>query len=367
MDENGPDRLRNRLRQRRLAAGLSQAELARKAGLSRQTVSLLESGRTAPGVGAALRLAKALGCTVEELFTLEEEAGPVEAETPGARPGERVLLARMGSRWIARGLEGLGDRRWPSRAAHAVVEQREGAAARVRRLAGGEGLFLAGCDPALGLLASHASRDAGPLEAFWWEAGNGSALAQLEAGWVHAALIHHGGAAGEAPAPREGVARFLVARWPMGWLVRRGNPLGFQDARDLARLRLVNRERGSGARALLDRQLAEAGLAPAEVAGYEDEVSGHWEAAARVAAGLADVTLAAAAAAESWRLDFLPVSEEQSELWLPEARLEEPWAALLMDRLVSGPFLRELELFGPYDTRGVGRRVVGGSHEEGAG
>ncbi|MDI3298016.1 MAG: substrate-binding domain-containing protein [Bacillota bacterium] len=350
--------LRNRLRQQRLAAGLSQQELARRAGLSRQTVSGLEAGRYAPGVEAALRLARALACRVEDLFSLEEAAEPLEAEMPGGRRGERVVLGRLGGRWIARRLEGLGDRRWSSVAAHGVVEERSGRRVRVRRLAAGEALFLAGCDPALGLLASHVARGAAGLEAFWWEAGNGAALRELRAGRVHAALVHRGSRAeAGAPEPPPGAAGFLLARWPMGWFVRRGNPSGFRGAGDLVRLRLVNRERGSGARALLDRLLAEAGVAPAQVRGYGDEVAGHWEAAARVAAGLADVALGAAAAAEAWGLDFLPVEEQRSELWLPREALEEPWAEPLLETLASGPFLRELAFFGPYDTREVGRRA----------
>ncbi|MBV9534199.1 MAG: helix-turn-helix transcriptional regulator, partial [Solirubrobacterales bacterium] len=56
------------LRERRLQCGLSQTELAARAGVSRQLVAAVEAGRNTPAVDAALRLARALATTVEELF-----------------------------------------------------------------------------------------------------------------------------------------------------------------------------------------------------------------------------------------------------------------------------------------------------------
>ena len=52
---------------------MSQAELAARVGVSRQTVVAIEKGNYNPSVELALRLAGVLGATVEELFTLEEE------------------------------------------------------------------------------------------------------------------------------------------------------------------------------------------------------------------------------------------------------------------------------------------------------
>lgn len=49
-------------------AGLSQEELARQVGTTRQTISALERGRSIPSVSLALALARALDCSVEELF-----------------------------------------------------------------------------------------------------------------------------------------------------------------------------------------------------------------------------------------------------------------------------------------------------------
>jgi putative transcriptional regulator len=65
----------NRVRYFRFMSGeMSQAELADKVGVSRQTIVAVEKGNYNPSVELALRLAKVLATTVEELFTLEEAA-----------------------------------------------------------------------------------------------------------------------------------------------------------------------------------------------------------------------------------------------------------------------------------------------------
>jgi putative transcriptional regulator len=64
---------RNRVRRARLAAELTQAELAAAADVSRQTIVAVEAGDYAPSVYLALALARRLGTSVEELFGDEEE------------------------------------------------------------------------------------------------------------------------------------------------------------------------------------------------------------------------------------------------------------------------------------------------------
>ncbi|NKS87332.1 transcriptional regulator [Prescottella equi] len=63
----------NRVREHRKAVGITQAELARAGGVSRQSIVSVEGGDYAPSVYLALRLAAALGTTVEALFPLNEE------------------------------------------------------------------------------------------------------------------------------------------------------------------------------------------------------------------------------------------------------------------------------------------------------
>ncbi|WP_240372443.1 helix-turn-helix transcriptional regulator [Brevibacterium zhoupengii] len=62
------------LKQVRKSAGLTQAQLAQLTGVSRQTIIATERGDYAPSVYLALRIAKALATTVEEIFSLQEES-----------------------------------------------------------------------------------------------------------------------------------------------------------------------------------------------------------------------------------------------------------------------------------------------------
>jgi len=67
-------RLQNRLRERRKAAGgLTQQELAERAGVTRQSIISIEGGKYRPSVELALMLARALGCAVDDLFHLGDD------------------------------------------------------------------------------------------------------------------------------------------------------------------------------------------------------------------------------------------------------------------------------------------------------
>lgn len=68
----GDPRLASRLKETRTAAGLTQAELAERAGVSRKTVNTVENGIFIPSTVLALGLARALGVKVEDLFWLAD-------------------------------------------------------------------------------------------------------------------------------------------------------------------------------------------------------------------------------------------------------------------------------------------------------
>jgi putative transcriptional regulator len=64
----------NRVREAREAAGLTQAELAGLGGVSRKTINTVENAVFVPSTVIALKLARALGQPVEQLFSLAEQA-----------------------------------------------------------------------------------------------------------------------------------------------------------------------------------------------------------------------------------------------------------------------------------------------------
>ena len=66
--------LRNHIRRFRLTSdGMTQSELARRVGVTRQTILSIEKGKFRPSVELALLLARAFGTSVEELFEIENE------------------------------------------------------------------------------------------------------------------------------------------------------------------------------------------------------------------------------------------------------------------------------------------------------
>jgi len=67
-----PERLANRLKDRRAELGLTQAQLAERVGVTRKTVNTVENGVFVPSTILALKLAEALDLSVEQLFWIEE-------------------------------------------------------------------------------------------------------------------------------------------------------------------------------------------------------------------------------------------------------------------------------------------------------
>ena len=65
--------LLNHVKEYRSELGINQTELGKLAGVSRQTISLIERGDYSPSVTLALKLAKICGVKVEDLFEYEED------------------------------------------------------------------------------------------------------------------------------------------------------------------------------------------------------------------------------------------------------------------------------------------------------
>jgi len=64
--------LRNDVKERRLGRGLSQADLAKAMGVSRQTINSIETGRYVPSLPLALALGRFFGVPIEEMFDADQ-------------------------------------------------------------------------------------------------------------------------------------------------------------------------------------------------------------------------------------------------------------------------------------------------------
>lgn len=364
-----------RLREAREGSGLSQSELAAAVGLTRQSIHAIETGRTRPGVDVALRIAALLGCSVEELFrAVLPSRLSAEASGPLLTTGERVALARLDGRWVSyplkRGLSG--------QAADGIVRRVRRASVEIEPLcadaAAADNVVVMGCAAALGLLAERLNRRPGQGRYLWVPASSTVALQGLAKRQAHVAGVHLiDPRTGEENLPdvqRESGpgsrAVITLARWEVGLVVQKGNPQRLRSIEQLARprssrrsvpLRLVARERGSGARRLLEQELGRVGASGTRVLAQARQVSGHLEVAQAIAMGAADAGLATRDAALAYDLDFIAISEERYDLVLPQAALDDARLQRLLDTLTSVAFRRELTALG-YDARPAGIRVA---------
>jgi transcriptional regulator with XRE-family HTH domain/molybdate-binding protein len=332
----------SRLRECRIGSGLTQAELAERAGVSRALVSAVEAGRHQPRVAAALALARALGSTAEALFG-GRDASPVDAITgePPA-PGTPLRVGLVGDRVVTTASR-MRDECWD--AADAIA----GELGAGIMAPGESGIVMAGCEPGL-MLLERMLRDAGS-RAMSIAATSASARAALEAGRVHAAAVHF--AAGDPPSPGETTAlRIRLASWQVGLAAPRGARRRWWESALGGRVEVIQREPGAAAQEAFLRA-ARARRRPID----GPRVDGHLAASRRcLESGLPAVTIEPAAAAVG--ASFHPLEVHDVELWVHPDRAAEPGVARLLDTLTSGPFRKTLECVGGYDLSGIGRHVV---------
>jgi len=374
------EHFQNRLKDIRVTQGLSQGELAGKSGITRQAVSAIESHLYLPTTAVALRLAAALSCRVEDLFSLAEAHDVIEGKLIGSLPQRdakistlRVKVARVGTRMVVRPVTELGEvlsYTVPADGYAAEVQgQTSGAMVRVNlsrdRQAIEQEISVAGCDPAIFLVGAHLRQRKDQTSVVGWTMGSMAALRALQQGEVHVAGLHlFDPTSGESNLPflrraLKGSNYEIVtfATWEEGLLVRAGNPKSIRAVSDIADpcVTLVNREEGAGARLLLDQRLRVAGINYHQVRGYGTIVASHFEIARAIAGRQADVGVGIRSAAQLFGLDFVPLQAARYDLVVPKAYLKShPTLANLFDTIVSRPFRNEIEALGGYDTRETG-------------
>jgi putative molybdopterin biosynthesis protein len=160
-----------------------------------------------------------------------------------------------------------------------------------------------------------------------------------------------------AASPDVAVVR-LVER-SQGLMVAAGNPLEIEGLADLCRpgVRYVNRQRGAGTRVLLDVMLGQLSLAPSLIEGYAREEPTHLAVAAAIASGRADAGMGIMAAAQAFRLDFVPLVTEPYDLVVAPGAMESAQLAPLWSLLQSDRFKAAVEELGGYFTKEMGRRL----------
>jgi putative molybdopterin biosynthesis protein len=376
-----PPEVENNLASLRQKRGLSAAELARLAGVSRQTIYAMEAGSYVPNTALALKLSRALEATVEEVFSLPGEfpVPPLRTEhaalLPGSeppQPGQPVELCRVDKRLMAAAPAPVP---WYFPASDGIV-----IAAKDSGEVGGSAsvqvfhpesdfqnrILVAGCDPAISVLARHVQ--AAGTQLVLAHRNSSQALELLRNGSIHVAGTHlRDEASGESNLPaigrlfsRQSVAVISFAVWEEGILTARGNPKEIRGVEDLARpgVTIVNREAGAGSRKLLDHHFEKLSIPTRKVRGYDRLAAGHLAAAWRVATGDADCCIATRGAARLFGLGFIPLASERYDLVIRRRHLDMACIQTLLDVLNRSAFRRELDTLGGYDTTAAGKRML---------
>jgi molybdate-binding protein/DNA-binding XRE family transcriptional regulator len=372
--------LGGRVRNARAARGITQLELARRSSISRQALGAIESGLYQPGVIVALSLARELGETVETLFADNDEQQCTRMDVSWSDPEVataggsvcRVALARVAGKVVA----------VPQPAARLSLSPAAGIVDHVGRKRAAVStywsqaeidstLLIAGCDPAVAILADWLARRRSPVTIVAPRCSSSKALAMLAKGAVHVAGVHlRDPKSGEynLKSVRDAIGRRPLvvvnfAGWELGLGVTARNPLGVRGFADLVRpqLRIVNREIGAGARLVLDEALNELGLRSQRIKGYTRELPGHLEIAEAIASGQADAGVTIRVAAEAYGLAFIAIREERYDLVVLEDESGLSPVKAMLEALNSRRFAREINQLCAYDTDQMGK-VIAQSH-----
>jgi putative molybdopterin biosynthesis protein len=358
------------LRLARQARGFSQQQLAGMAGVSRQAVSAVESGLSDPSLRVALALARALGMTVEEVFGPAIPASAVTARpvAPIGDEAARVALAPMGDEFVALPLSGSSVSRAGFLPAGGLAFGTEGEEAHLVQPIGlpRPTLVVAGCDPAMPLLETPLGLLDPPVGLTWWACPSKEALRLAADGLVHVAGAHLRGRSGDyntGPAGEllpQGAEVIGFCSWREGLVLRPDLADGITGLGDVARrgLRLVNREPGSEARSVLDRELATLSIDARHLPGYGTQATGHLQVAGAITAGLADVGVASEPAALAYGLAFIPLAAERFDLVIPADLTGSREVQGLIKVLSSRWLLDQLASLPGYDPARCGEHVA---------
>jgi len=370
-------RVASRLGEIRKSRGVGASDLARRVQVSRQTIYAIEAGTYVPNTEVALNLARELEVTVDELFSLEDASAKspesISAEVLSANAavkGQPVRICQIGSKWVSVPVsatpyymaeaDGVINRAGRSNGRADVVVFAKDEASQKR-------LALAGCDPATGLLSRMVEKISGV------EIVSAAASSKLALTWLSEGKVHIAGSHLEDPKsgefnlpfirkqfPGEDFSVITFARWEEGFVIAPGNPKGIKKIEDLGKksVRFVNRELGSGSRALLDKLLAGAAMPGSAVQGYDRIAFGHLAAAYSVVSHEADACLATRSAAQAFRLDFVPLHSERYDLVLRRRTMELPAVRAFVDVLQRATLRRKLEVLAGYDTSQTGSIIA---------
>jgi len=297
----------------------------------------------------------------EEMMSTREVArylGIHEKQVYALIKSKRIPSTRITGKWVFP--RKLIDEWIESSAQKGLQQARE----KSRRI---EGALLASGsnDPVLDMLQTNLRKSYPELYIFSANTGSTDGLKALNKGYTDVAWSHL-----LDPKSGEYNTPFLSTYLPdvkpvivnlfyrdLGLVAASRNPLHIRGIEDLGRkgIRLINRQKGSGTRILLDHHLKRLRIPTSKVAGYAAEVSTHLEIGLSILSGGADVGIATGAVSKLLGLSFIPITQERFDMILDQPTFFEKGIQALIEILNSHEFRSRVESLGSYDFKHSGK------------
>jgi len=297
----------------------------------------------------------------EEMMNTKEVAkylGVHEKQVYALIKSKRIPSTRVTGKWIfpKKLIDG-----WIESNAQVGLEQ---AKQKTRKI---EGALLASGsnDPILDMLHTYMKKSYPEFYIFFANTGSTDGLKALNMGYTDIAWSHL-----FDPKTSEYNIPFLSTYLPnvkpvvvnlfrrdLGFIVSPRNPFHIRGFEDLPQkqITLVNRQKGSGTRVLLDYHLKRLGISPSKINGYEKEVFTHFEVGLSILSKEADVGIATIAVSKLLGLPFIPITRESFDMLLDQSTFFERGVQAFIEILTSQAFRKRVEGLGSYDFNNSGK------------
>lgn len=153
-----------------------------------------------------------------------------------------------------------------------------------------------------------------------------------------------------------------IGKRKQGFYIQKNNPKKITDWADLKRkdITIVNRERGSGTRVLLDEKLRLMGMMGEYIEGYQYECKSHLAVASLVSHGEADLGIGSETGLmHVGGIDFIPLQTECYDLVMRMSDADKQPYKKIMEILASDAFKSDLQILDCYDTEETGKIIWG--------
>jgi len=149
-----------------------------------------------------------------------------------------------------------------------------------------------------------------------------------------------------------------LAERMQGFYVAKGNSKGIKGWEDISRsdITIINREKGSGVRVLLDEKLRKMGISTSAINGYTKEASSHLAVASAVSRRTADLGIGCEKSSLQVKdIDFIPLQSEKYEMVIKKEDFKKAHFQAINEILNSTEFKTEIEGIGGYNITKMGK------------